>query len=342
MKIPLISVILPVYNCEEFLPEAIESILTQSFIDFEFLIIDDGSTDHTQDVIKKYASKDHRIQAILNNYNIGIALSLNIGLANSRSPLIARMDADDVALPDRLSCQYDFMQTHPEVSVCGSALQLYENTNIIWRPPRSHEEIITSMLFENCLFHPTILFRKDVILKSVGGYRSQFSGAEDYDLWQRLSKLPSINFSNIQDILLLYRSHPNTNRAEYKIKQQELSNLIRLRNLKRLNLIPNKYELSCHDIISYPSHAWSSPPSLKDCNIWLDRIESANKKYKVFSDHNLKKELETRWLKLCLNSANQSILTAPQFLNGRRYNNSIIYNAYQSTRMLWRFLKNTY
>ncbi len=338
IKSPLVSVVMPVYNGEYYLSEAVRSILTQSFTDFEFLIIDDGSTDKTFDLIEQYARKDSRVRVFRNTTNLGLATSLNIGLKLSRGSLIARMDADDVAMPHRLSNQSIFMQNNSKVTVCGSALETYEQPGKNWIPPLTHEAIKVMMLFECCMYHPTIIFRKNAIFNNNGGYDNQFSGAEDYELWYRLSKVSSVCFANIAEPLIRYRTHIGNDRSQYKKKQQRLANLVRRKQLNRLGIYPNNQEFSLHEAFSYSDYKPFKLIDLENYREWLNRIEDANMKFHVFSPFHLRHELKTRWLNLCLHTANQHPLVAVKFFLSRWSSNSVN-NIYNVSRMFWRSRK---
>jgi len=199
------SVLLPVYNGGGFLRAAIESILTQDDPDFEFLIIDDCSRDDSIEVIRRYASADTRIRAIYHDRNLGLAATLNEGLAGARSDLIARMDQDDASLPNRLSTQVRFMRSKPDVAVAGSFVYHMGRTpsyDRLIQLPVEHEEIVVALPKGNCLYHPSVMLRKDPIL-SLGGYRAEYKNSEDYDLWLRTAK--QLRLANIPIPLLRYR-----------------------------------------------------------------------------------------------------------------------------------------
>jgi hypothetical protein len=199
------SVLLPVYNAGEPLREAIESILCQDEADFEFLIIEDCSTDGSAAVIRSYAQADSRIRAIFHKRNAGLAVTLNEGLGEARSDLVARMDQDDVALANRLSTQIRFLRTHQQVAVAGSYVYHMGRTpelDHLIRLPVEHESIIDKLPKSNCLYHPSVMLRRGPIL-SLGGYRAEFHNAEDYDLWLRTSRVYQL--ANIPVPLLRYR-----------------------------------------------------------------------------------------------------------------------------------------
>ncbi|GHV70961.1 hypothetical protein FACS189420_4200 [Bacteroidia bacterium] len=201
-----ISVVLAVYNGELYLKEAIDSILSQTFKDFEFIIVNDGSTDSTAEII--LACDDPRIVYIENEVNKGLIFSLNLGLSLSRGKYIARMDADDIALPKRLQVQYDFMESHPEIGLCGSIVEaFYEGTQkkIVVQFPEDDKSIRVYAYFQSPFCHPTVMFRKEIITKYNMEYPKAFHRAEDYALWIEMLKYTQTY--NIQSVLLHYRKH---------------------------------------------------------------------------------------------------------------------------------------
>lgn len=200
-----VSVLMPVYNGATYLREALDSILRQTFRDFEFIIINDGSTDRSAEIVRSY--DDPRLRYFENEQNIGLIRSLNRGLALARSPYIARMDADDISLPERLAKQVEFLDAHPEVGVLGCAVQVTDgcgNPSHVWRFPAEHGFLRWCLCFYNPIPHPTVMMRREVV-DQVGEYSSDMIHAEDYDLWRRLSWVTRL--SNLQDVLLYLRKH---------------------------------------------------------------------------------------------------------------------------------------
>jgi hypothetical protein len=203
-----ISVVMSVFNGQAFLSEAIESILGQTFRAFEFVVIDDGSTDKTREIISAYASRDARMRVFCHK-NKGRAESLNIGISLAKGNYIARMDADDVAPPHRLQDQDDFMQHHPEVGLLGGAVELINTQGHVFktvRPPLQDSEIRSAMLHYNPIFHSSVIMRKEVVL-AVGGYRKALFDADDYDLFLRIGE--QSRFANLGEPVLQYRIHAN-------------------------------------------------------------------------------------------------------------------------------------
>ena len=207
-----------VYNGQVFLSEAIESILRQMFRDFEFVIIDDGSTDETSEILSAYANRDARV-LVFHHDNKGRAESLNIGMNFAKGPYIARMDADDIALPDRLQQQYEFMRRHPEVGLLSGAYERISSDGQlldIVRPPLRDDQIRLMMLRTSAMCHPAVMMRKEIALLS-GGYRANLLDADDYDLWLRMSE--HTQMANLENIILRYRVHPNQASVANSISQ---------------------------------------------------------------------------------------------------------------------------
>lgn len=204
---PKISVIMPVYNTEEsYLREAIESILNQTFADFEFLIINDGSTNNSQDVILSY--KDSRINYVINEKNLGLIKTLNKGFDLAKGEYIARMDSDDISLPKRFEKQVDFMDKNQNVHVVGTWYEWFPKCKV-QKPPTTDKDIKECLLVQsNSLAHPTVMLRKSVIDKLEARYDENYAYVEDYALW--LSLVDKVDFANIDEILLKYRIHPNS------------------------------------------------------------------------------------------------------------------------------------
>lgn len=204
---PKVTVLMAVYNGERFLRQAIDSILEQTFTDFEFVIVDDGSTDSTWQILQEYAEEDARIVLLQNQTNQGLAKSLNRGLEIARGEYIARMDADDVSLPERFDVQVSFLDAHTQVGVVGSAIKMIDaggNYLKTIRHPKSHSFILWNLCFHTPFAHPAVMFRKEVV-DCVGGYVDDLAVNQDRDLWQRLSSVT--RFANLPEALLLFRRH---------------------------------------------------------------------------------------------------------------------------------------
>ena len=204
----MISVVMSVYNeTPEMLTQSIESILAQTYADFEFIIVlDNPSNAELMKIIEDFSKKDSRIKLIINDKNIGLPLSLNKAIAISEGEFIARMDADDVSLPNRFEVQLEYFNKNPDCDlVSTNRIFIDENNNLYGEPKKddfSSEKIKKLLRYRSIIVHPTVMIKKSV-MEAAGGYRN-FKAAQDYDLWLRLSK-KGINFKNLPDVLLYYR-----------------------------------------------------------------------------------------------------------------------------------------
>lgn len=233
-KDPTITVIMPIYNCDLYVKEAIDSILNQTFSDFEFIIIDDASTDNTVSIVKKY--NDLRIKLIEKEKNSGYTNSLNYGLSIAKGEYIARMDGDDISFPERFEKQIDFLDKNLDVVVCGSFFKII-GTDKIYAVCENHEEIKLAMLQECPMGHPTVMMRKKIFQEYNLIYDRSKEPAEDYDLWTRLVFLGKLH--NLQEVLLNYRMHNSQVSNKRNNEQKKAAIEIKLNLLNHLNFEKN-------------------------------------------------------------------------------------------------------
>lgn len=217
--VPTVSVVMPAYNAEKYLREAIDSILAQTFTDFEFIIINDGSTDATKDIILSYS--DQRIVYLENESNSGICVTLNRGLDAARGRYIARMDSDDISLPERFAKQVVYMDTHPEIGVLGTDIEVFGEgvTPYTFEQLHTPEECQAGLLFNSCFAHPSVMIRKSVLNDNNLQYNDDFRGLEDFELWWQIGKYSKLN--NLPEPLLRYRHHKGqeTQNISSKVKR---------------------------------------------------------------------------------------------------------------------------
>lgn len=209
MNEPLVSVLMSVYNGERYLREAIESILAQTFTDFEFLIINDGSTDGSLDIILSYT--DTRIRLIDNAENIGLTKSLNKGISLARGKYIARMDADDISLVERLEKQVRFLEVEKEYVIIGTGAYLIDDSgDEIGKldRPFTYDEILGHIFFFNPVIHPSVMFHREIIIK-IGCYDTSIPKAQDYELWFRIIG-KNMKIRNLPSLLIKHREHKNS------------------------------------------------------------------------------------------------------------------------------------
>ena len=228
MSTPRISVILPAYNSEKYIAEAIESILNQSYKDFELIILNDGSTDKTPEIIQKYADTDKRITFVNNTENRGLIAVLNQGLDMARGEYIARMDSDDISLPERFDKQVKYLDNNPDVGVLGTKIHGFGAIDAagIQIP------VVTAidMLNQNYIAHPSVMMRKSLFDKYNLRYNPDYKHCEDMELWSRMIFLTK--FHNIMETLLMYRITGTNISTQNWDHQQNLTKKIR-NDLKR-------------------------------------------------------------------------------------------------------------
>ncbi|HLJ51216.1 MAG TPA: glycosyltransferase [Bryobacteraceae bacterium] len=200
-----VTVLMAVYNGARTVGDAIESICSQSYADWDLLIVDDGSSDDTWEILERYVAADPRIHAIRNPNNRGLAYSLNRGWQAADSSLIARMDADDVSVPERLQLQVDFMRLNPDVAVLGAGVLMVDDEGRTLGsvlPPELHRDLQAAMYKENPFAHPTVMMRRG-FLETMGGYDERLRRAQDADLWLRGYR--RFRYHNLQAPLVRYR-----------------------------------------------------------------------------------------------------------------------------------------
>jgi glycosyltransferase involved in cell wall biosynthesis len=291
---PLISVILPVYNAEKYVAAAIESILTQTFTDFELLIFNDGSSDRSKEIIQQY--NDPRIKFFDDSANAGLVACLNAGIDLATGKYIARMDADDISLPERFKIQIDFLENNPEIGICGG--WIYEITSSddprerkLYKYLPTHDEICIKLLRHNSFAHPVVMMRRSVLIDHGIRYEKEFFPSEDYRLWIRLKQVT--RFYNIPQILLYYRVHPNqTSTLELPNKRSTGIKLELMRELLGGSL-SEKEEALYLDIINQKYK--NDSRYLSDLYTFINKIIETNKTHKHYNPALLAREFEGIW-----------------------------------------------
>ena len=228
MTTPRISVLMTAYNAEKYIAQAIESILNQTYTDYEFIIINDGSTDDTPNIIRHYADSDSRIIFIDNKQNQGLIAVLNQGLDMARGEFIARMDADDISLPKRFEKQVAYLDANPDVGVLGTLIHGFGIMDAagIQIPGVT----VFDMLKQNYIAHPSVMMRKGVLDKYNLRYSPDYKHCEDMELWSRMIFLTK--FHNLMEVLLMYRITGNNISTQNWDLQQATTAKIR-NNLRR-------------------------------------------------------------------------------------------------------------
>jgi len=283
MKLPLVSILMPVYKTSHYLREAIDSILSQTFTDFELIVLNDCSPDDAEVVLDEY--QDPRIVRYLSEQNVGLANVLNIGMQMAKGKYVARMDSDDLSTPDRLNVQVDYLERHPDIDLCSCGMSLFGAKEGKWVRESDPDMVSISALFFSPILHASSVWRKDVFEIEELHFKQEMVPAEDYDLWCRaLSK--GLRMVNIPDCMYLYRIHSNQateNTARTSVKEEE----VRKRFLR--SIYPAAEENKIARIASLKS--CSDPDEFKQIAGFLIDL---NAKSEFFNNDKLRLQLEKR------------------------------------------------
>lgn len=234
-NIPKVSIVMSVYNGDHYLREAVDSILAQTFKNFEFIVIDDGSTDNTWAILQDYAKNDSRIILVRNTGNIGLPRSLNEGLALAKGIYIARQDADDISLPERLATQVSYLDQHPLLGILGTAVHViddngnHQNTRC---PAVTDTAIRWKLLFNNAFCHTSVMIRASILEKHQLSYDNTFQYSQDYELWTRI--MWYTQGENLEIPLVCFRDHNKSISFTKKHQQWQLASYVSTREIKRL------------------------------------------------------------------------------------------------------------
>jgi glycosyltransferase involved in cell wall biosynthesis len=226
---PQLSVIMPVYNAALYLREAIDSVLNQTFTNYEFIIVDDGSSDGSVSIIKSYT--DDRIQFIQNPTNLGLITTLNNAIKHCKGKYIARMDADDVCVADRFLLQYNYLEQHSDVLLLGTFFKIIGNDAVVILPT-THDELKFNLLAGNKICHPSVVMRTSFFANENNYYSANYAHAEDYELWTRIAQVGKIE--NLPIALLNYRMHATQVSSVKQAEQLLCANAIRIKQLQQL------------------------------------------------------------------------------------------------------------
>ena len=289
---PPLTVLMTVYNGETFLRPTIESVLNQTYKDFKFLILDNASTDNSRDIIRSY--NDPRIQLEALPGNIGQVAALKRGLAMINTRLAARIDADDICLPQRFQQQVDFLETHPEVGICGTFITTFGAKKAKWSYPCSHRDIHVKLLFECSLAHPTVMMRKDLLDQYGLNYDDTLNHSYDWDLWQRAAQC--FKLANIPQYLLKYRLHEQSESQRTLDLQETTAKQLDDRSLARLGLQDHPLRHVHRDVAFETLNAANREKEfLHQVNQWFQALQAANHSHNIYDEDALNGFLKKRF-----------------------------------------------
>ncbi len=312
MKAPLflVSILMPCYNNTPYVAEAIESMLNQTFTDFELIVLDDCSSDNSAEVIKGFADK--RIVYHRNGQNLGLANNLNIGLRLARGQYIARMDSDDISLPERLQTQVDFLEAHSDIDLCSCGMEMFGHDNQVWIREPDPEDVKITMLFYSPVLHASAMWRKSSFDRHGLMYRQEAFPAEDYDLWAR-AVASGCRLANIPQVLYRYRIHgeqvtKTDDRAAIRDRE------IKIRYLQQC--LPSLSATDCERCVdNFLKPLESTTNDIKEQRTLYNAIIKANKSDKFF-DHD---RLKTRLKRFYQNALIIQLETEPCSVSKLRY-----------------------
>ncbi|MDP2385896.1 MAG: glycosyltransferase [Bacteroidota bacterium] len=291
----LVSVLLPAYNAEKYIAEAIQSVLSQTYVNFELIIVDDGSTDSTGKIIDSFSDK--RIKHIVNEKNIGLIATLNKGLTLVKGELVMRMDADDICLPLRMERQVAFLKDKPEIGICGcNYIEFSKSAERFVTLSSDHNEIYAKMLFNSSVVHPSLMIRMSLLKDLDVVFDNKFPHAEDYELWSRL--IFNCKFSNVNELLFRYRLHEGQVTKKHKTIQTDSADKVRRNLLKQSGFVFSEEELRVHCLLGSSQRIRSSD-ELRLLESWLRNLIKQNEALKIISPDVFVRVIGKQWYDAC-------------------------------------------
>ncbi len=288
----LISVILPFHNAERWIGQALESLQNQGSVQTEVIAIDDGSTDKSASIVQRSTSSGLNVRLLRNERNLGIIASLNRGLDVAQGNFIARMDADDICAPQRLSRQISFLE-NTGTDLCGSwFVEFGQGPSRITRFPHTEPTLRAAMLFQNTICHPTVMARRKIFDRY--RYREEYRLVEDYDLFGRV--LADFRCANIPEPLLRYRRHPQQATQAKRDAMELVNQRIRLDILKAQGIAASTEEQRLHNLIRAP-YSIRNISDLHGIEEWLLKLSA------MHSDIDTKKVIASQWIRACIRAA---------------------------------------
>lgn len=296
MRHPKVSVVMPVYNGASYLGPAIESILGQTYHDFEFILINDGSIDNSVEIIQSYS--DPRIRLLHNKKNAGLAAVRNRGIDEAQGEFIAWLDCDDISLPTRLEKQVLFFEANPQIDLCGTWVRTIGSARVHeWRYPTDPEILRCTMLFYDPFCISSTMVRRQCLTEFQLRCDLKYPVGEDYVLWELLSRHSSI--CNLAEVLTLYRVHESQLST---VKAEQLKRVawnVQLRLIEMLVPDPNEQERAIHLNLGVNRRFEGSRPSVEQARHWLEKLGHANRQSHVFPEPAFTQVLVANWLKVC-------------------------------------------
>jgi glycosyltransferase involved in cell wall biosynthesis len=315
---PEVTVLMPVYNGAAYLREAVESVLNQSFKDFELLIVDDCSQDDSVHIIKSYC--DSRIHLVRSDRRLHLAGALNLGMEKAKGRFIARMDADDKARPHRIAKQIRFLSQNPSIAICGAAVRRFGSGRRDYIGYPSTSDLVRAFALFHCPFsHPTVLFRREWFVRSGFLFDVDYYPTEDYELWDRV--LEQYKGANIPDVLLDYRIHHQAlTQADWTLMDAQAGR-VNARQLRRLGFQPTQDDTLFHRRVAM-RQVGNDLQQLSRAEKWLMEILHANDKQLIYDRVALDCVVRTLWFEVCVNATKLGIVICNRFHSSKLFTGS--------------------
>lgn len=315
MKTPRVSIIMPAYNTAPFIRAAIDSVLHQTYEDFELVVVDDCSPDDCSAICRSYS--DSRVRLISLPKNSGLAEARNAGIAVARGQFIGFLDSDDVAVPERIALQILYFDSHPDCILLGGGYrrmhadgELLPGQSLFPLPARAIRPLL---LLRNNFNASTLMLRRSAL--PTGGFRTMF--AEDYDFITRIAANSTGEFANLQMVLAYYRINPGSlSNTTRRVAVRDALWAIQQPMLGRLGLRASKEEREAHQIISFAAYDGIDFGMLQRVNDWLKRLIEANTRTRVYDDHAFRVALGDAWFRLCYASSGAGSRVIRSYLAG--------------------------
>lgn len=290
---------MPVRNGAKYVGATVRSVLRQSLRDFELWVLDDGSTDDTVAIVESF--RDARVRVVRHSRQQGIATLLNEGLSLARAELVARIDADDIARPNRLGIQKACLDSRSELAALGTAARFFGREPWVRvSPPTTADSVRAFMVFDNPLLHPTVMLRRSLLQAHGLAYRSEFSKSEDFDLWERLAQVTAVD--NLDTVTMHIRVHPSSVTTSPGNEMEDQTRMILARGLARLGLRVDSEQLQFHRKVGHGVRM-ETVPELERARGWVERLLEANRRTQAFPEAGFRTAVAAVWFRVCRNSA---------------------------------------
>ncbi|HOW50664.1 MAG TPA: glycosyltransferase [bacterium] len=279
MKRPLVSAIIAVYNGERYIRDAVESILADELRDIEVVVVDDGSTDATREVLSHIA--DDRIVVLENGVNRGVAASFNRAMENATGGYIAFLGADDINLPHRLRTQFEFMEKNRDIGLLGSWMKTFGSRRRVMRYPERDADIKMANLFTCSIGHPSVVIRTEPFRRHGLLFDETLNAGVDYELWSR-AEAAGIVFHNLPEVLVRYRTHAGQVTSRRREEQLNNDRMVKRYLLGRLGIAPTEEELALHCDMMFRKTAITDTADLPRYEAWAHKLLEANRRTRIY------------------------------------------------------------